>query len=74
MAGGHAWQGGYVRGRGAYMVGECMAGGRAWQGACVVGGCLVGGMHGRSMHGGGHTWQGGHAWQGGIHGRYYEIR
>ena len=47
-----------------------MAGGHAWQGACiVVGACLVGGLHGRVMHGrrpcvAGGVHGGGHAWSG----------
>ena len=71
VAGGRAWQGS-VHGRGACMVGACMAGGHAWQGACVAG----------SVHCRGHAWQGdvctkrgmcgggggmcgrGHTWQG----------
>ena len=44
-------------------------------GACGSGGtCMVGGMHGRGVHGGGHVWWGGmcgrgHAWQGDMHGK-----
>ena len=49
--------------------GACVAGGHAWWGACVVGACVVGGVHGRGgVHGGGRAWQGG-----GIHGNWTSL-
>ena len=32
---GHVWWGGGMCGRGAYVVGVCMAGGHVWQGVCM---------------------------------------
>ena len=63
--------GGCVCGRGACVVGGCVAGGHAWWGACVAGGhAWWGGVHDKGhvwqggMHGGGICVAGGHAWQG----------
>ena len=55
-------RGGGMRGRGVVMHGR---------GACVVGACLAGGMCGRGegMRGRGHAWQGANMWQGGMCGR-----
>ena len=55
--GGHGGGGVHGRGRG-------MHGGGG--GTCMVGVCMVGGMHGRGVC----AWWG-HAWQGGMSGRYY---
>ena len=74
--GGHAWQGG-VHGRGhAWRGVVCVAGGGVWWGCAWQGGMcggghawwwgaymVVGGMHGRGMHGGGECMTGG------MHGR-----
>ena len=66
VAGGHAWLRGGMHGWGLCMVvgSEWFLGGmRGCRGVCMVGGVVVGGMHGC---GGGHVC-GGHAWLGGMH-------
>ena len=60
VTGGCAWQGACVMGGGQVAGGMCGRGlCMAGEGECVMGVCVVGGMHGKGC-----AWQGGHAWHG----------